>query len=155
VLRVFVPVRQAMCSEILQSAPETLIMTLAVTVDSQDHMVVLTGADALTVEDVLEARRLLVEDLRLPPGYVTLVDFRASSLAELRSTEVQRLAATRHELPFITVGSKVAVVVSSSDAFGIARMYELARPAAPEELRVFYDYDEARRWLGSRPWPGN
>lgn len=130
-------------------------MTLAVTVDSHDHLVLLTGADSITLADVLEARRVLVEDLHLPVGYVTLVDFRASSLAGLRSTEVQRLAATRHELPFITVGSKVAVVVSSTESFGIARMYDLARPAAPEELRVFYDYDEARRWLEARPWPGN
>jgi hypothetical protein len=129
-------------------------MTLAVTVDPRDQMVVLTGGGAVTFEDVLEARKQLV-GMRLPPGYVTLVDVRASGLASLRPSEVQRLAATRHELPFITVGSKVAVVVSASDAYGVARMYELARPSAPEELRVFYDYEEARRWLETRPWPGN
>ena len=130
-------------------------MSLAVAVEFEDHVVMLTGADAVTLEDVLEARRHLMDDLVLGPGYVTLVDMREASLGTLGPSEIEYLAATRHLLPYVTVGSKMAVVVSSADAFGVARMYELSRPTAPEVVRVFYDYDEARRWLETRPWPGH
>jgi hypothetical protein len=130
-------------------------VSLAVAIESEDHVVLLTGADAVTFEDVLETRRHLMDDVELAPGYVTLIDVRNADLGALETSEIEYLAATRHLLPYVTVGSKVAVVVSSADAFDVARMYELSRPTAPEAMRVFYDYAEARRWLETRPWPGN
>jgi hypothetical protein len=130
-------------------------MSLAVAVESDDHVVLLTGADAVTLEDVLETRRHLMDDVDLAPGYVTLVDVRDADLGALDASEIHYLASTRHLLPYVTVGSKLAIVVSSAEAFSVARMYELSRPMAPEVIRVFYDYDEARRWLETRPWPGN
>ena len=124
---------------------------LAVTVSTQDHIVYLVGEDAVTLDDVLEARRQLVHEIKLPVGYSTLVDFRAATLDEIDAGDIQRLAGTRHELPYVTVGSRLAVVATSPSAFGLARMYELSRPAAVEEMRVFSNYVDAHRWVASMP----
>ena len=45
-------------------------------------------------------------------------------------------------------GARRAVVVRSDAAYGVARMYELSRDPARDELQVFRDLESALGWLG-------
>ena len=49
--------------------------------------------------------------------------------------------------------TRIATVVPEAAAFGMARMFQAYSDDLPLELRAFYDYDEAERWLldGSDP----
>jgi len=51
--------------------------------------------------------------------------------------------------------TRIATVVPEAAAFGMARMFQAYSDDLPLELRAFYDYDEAERWLldGSEPEP--
>ncbi len=44
--------------------------------------------------------------------------------------------------------SRRAIVADKDITFGMARMYEVFREDAPEEIKLFRDIAEARRWLG-------
>jgi hypothetical protein len=74
-------------------------------------------------------------------------------LADLRDvTEVQQVtAATIREMvrlnPFWAVARR-ALVVTSDEVFGWARMYQLLRDEWPDELLIFRDVDDALQWLG-------
>jgi hypothetical protein len=51
--------------------------------------------------------------------------------------------------------TRIATVVPEPAAFGMARMFQAYSDDLPLELRAFYDYDEAERWLldGGEPVP--
>ncbi len=40
------------------------------------------------------------------------------------------------------------MVAEKDVSFGMARMYEMLREAEPDQIKVFRDMAEARRWLG-------
>jgi hypothetical protein len=99
---------------------------------------VLTDADA----------RRHVEDLRNHPDFESdfnqLFDAREASRVELSGACVREIAAER----FFGEGSLRAFVVGTDIAFGMARMFEMLRDDAPEQIRVFRNIDDARAWLG-------
>ena len=43
---------------------------------------------------------------------------------------------------------KTAFVADSDVIYGLSRMFEMLRHDSPEEIRVFRNIDEAKRWLG-------
>jgi hypothetical protein len=45
--------------------------------------------------------------------------------------------------------TRLAIVAAADSVFGMARMYEMLRMDAPEEICVFRDMAEAREWLGA------
>jgi hypothetical protein len=60
------------------------------------------------------------------------------------SAGVRRLA----ERPFsLAPESRRGVVVSGELSFGMARMYEALRDKLGGAIRVFRDFDEAKRWV--------
>lgn len=69
---------------------------------------------------------------------------RAESRIDVSSAAVELLVDVN---PY-GAGSRTAVVVSSDVAFGMARMYQIRRSSAPDEVGVFRDVREAWRWLG-------
>jgi hypothetical protein len=46
-------------------------------------------------------------------------------------------------------GMRAALVVSTAVSYGMARMLQIHLDDLPLEISVFYDIDEAERWLGS------
>ena len=86
----------------------------------------------------------LSEDPDFDPSYNQLVDLRAItdfaiSAAELRIITLYRLYNEKR---------RRAIVADEDITFGMARMYEVFREDAPEEIKLFRDMADARRWLG-------
>jgi hypothetical protein len=51
--------------------------------------------------------------------------------------------------PAALQGAREAVVVSRPASYGMVRMFQSHLEASGLQLRVFYDVDEARNWLGA------
>ena len=47
-------------------------------------------------------------------------------------------------------GARKAIVVGDGVAYGMARLFQSLRESAPDEVALFHDPAEARRWLGLR-----
>ena len=93
-----------------------------------------------------------VTDLLKPPcsevNYGVLTDLRNVDMRALCGDDVRNIAQLvgqrRDDMPAI----KHAVVVSGPLSFGFVRMYQsLSEDVDPQDMRVFYDIDEAHRWV--------
>jgi len=100
----------------------------------------------VTKEDISGQVEGFKTDPAFQPGFNHLIDTRGTtrfdiSIADMR---VVSLHSTFNEK------SRRAVVAEKDETFGIARMYQSLREAyeKPDQVRVFRDMAEARRWLG-------
>ncbi len=102
------------------------------------------GQGVLTEQDILTHELRLREDPDFDPSYNQLIDVRdviefAALAAEMRTISTYRLFNER---------SRRAIVAEKDIYFGMARMYEMLRDIEPDQIKVFRDMAEARRWLG-------
>lgn len=105
--------------------------TILVTISGEmsDH-------ELLGVADVIERMPGISADFSI------LFDLRSASGQKITSEGV-RVAARRPLV--LSPGSRRGIVVPSMLGFGMARMYQLCR--GENTIRVFMDYDKARRWV--------
>ena len=89
-----------------------------------------------------------VEDLRNHPDFESdfnqLFDARDVTSFELSGACVREIATER----VFREGAMRAFVVGTDVAFGMARMFEMLRDEAPDQIRVFQNINDARAWLG-------
>jgi hypothetical protein len=107
------------------------------------HRVVYSRAwGALTDEDLANNRAALFADPAFDPGLAQLYDLTDVTEVKVTSVSLLQLAMTSRFAPT----ARRAVVVSSDEAFGMARMYSIL--SGHEELiQVFRDRAGAMRWL--------
>ncbi|MDB4907696.1 MAG: hypothetical protein JWO05_2480 [Gemmatimonadetes bacterium] len=122
-------------------------MPLTYSVDADEPLVILRAEGELSASDLLAAREQYKTDDRLTPEHRGLLDLRLVTKFTLRSDEVRMLAGSRSTIGKITTQTYVAIVASSPESFGLARMYELARSDASDTMRVFDRYDDALSWI--------
>ncbi len=119
-------------------------MPVSYRIDRSLGLIFTTPQGVFTGQDMLTHVQRLSEDPDFDPSYNQLVDLRAItdfaiSAAELRMITVYRLYNEK---------SRRAIVADEDITFGMARMYEVFREDAPEEIKLFRDMADARRWLG-------
>ena len=89
-----------------------------------------------------------VEDLRNHPDFEGVFnqffDARDVTSIELSGACVREIATER----MFGEGSLRAFVVGTDVAFGMARMFEMRRGDAPDQIRIFRNIHDARAWLG-------
>jgi hypothetical protein len=116
----------------------------AYTVDLTRSLVLSRGWGVLTDRELLAHVRALTIDSRFAPHFRQFVDLRDV-------TDVQFTASTIKEMvrlnPF-GAGARRALVVTSDELFGMARMYQLMTDESPDELQIFRKADYALQWLG-------
>ncbi|MHC4342590.1 MAG: STAS/SEC14 domain-containing protein [Planctomycetota bacterium] len=112
-----------------------------------DRDVFTEASGVLTDSDVIEFEKGLRDDPEFEPDFRQLADCRAIDEIGMTREGVEE-ASSRS--PF-SHGSRRALVVGSDVAFGMARMFENLRHEARDEIRVFREAEEARRWLGLEP----
>ena len=78
------------------------------------------------------------------PDFSMLLDVRRADVRSVTSAGVRRLA----ERPYaLAPESRRGVVVPDELSFGMARMYEALRDKLGGAIRIFRDFDEAKRWV--------
>ncbi len=85
----------------------------------------------------------LAHDPGFDPGFHHLADASAAIRIHVSADMIRFLAQKEMFLPTI----KRAIVVSSDEAYGLARMFHSLRSRAQELTRVFYGVVEAKAWL--------
>ena len=113
-------------------------------IDVRNRVVIHELAGVVTDQELSNNQRELRRDPDYDPVFGQLIDACYVTDIAVSSDLVVALAKATPNVP----GAKRAIVVASDVAFGMARMFQIIREDAPEEVRVFRDIDEARRWLG-------
>jgi hypothetical protein len=108
----------------------------------------ISGHGPLTITEFRSAVRRLRADPSLDGIDRSLVDLRNVHRFAFEGHELRQFAGERATLPCLPGETKVAVVVGTEEGFGLARMYELSRSSANEEIRTFRCCVEAKAWLG-------
>ena len=122
-------------------------MPVSYRIDRERRIVFTEASGVLTDSDVIEFQRRLRDDPEFEPDFRQLADCRAIDEIGMTREGVEE-ASSRS--PF-SQGSLRAIIVGSDVAFGMARMFENLRHEARDEIRVFREEEEARRWLGLDP----
>ena len=115
-------------------------------IDSSLGVVFSTCQGVVTQEDILAQIEMFNTDPAFQPSFDHLVDMRGTTRLDV-SGEGIRLVST-HSV--FNEKSHRALVAVKDDIFGMARMYQLFREWSekPDQVRIFRDMEEARRWLG-------
>ena len=119
-------------------------MSVTYHIDKARNVLFAKADGELTAEDIQIFRRAAVQDPDFDPHLDTIFDFLDITGLTLSGEEVRELtlSAIFHER------SRRALVVPSKVMFGISRMYSLYLRADSDVMKVFYEMDEARCWLG-------
>jgi hypothetical protein len=80
----------------------------------------------------------------LGPDYSLLVDMRETRGRAVTTGGVKALAT---KPPILSPALRRAVVVPTDLGYGMARMYEMFAEPHGAGVRVFRDYEQARRWV--------
>jgi hypothetical protein len=120
-------------------------MHVASELDEAHNLVILTITGELTDADVLGMSTRLQAAAGNNRKLSLLLDLRNADGSKITTAAVRQLAA---QPLVLSPESRRAVVVPSMLGVGMARMYEILRDGQGG-MRVFQDFDEARRWLES------
>lgn len=123
-------------------------MPLAYRIDHDDHLVHVTITGSAYFYEWEETMLKALADPSYRPGYGFLIDRRGAPAPgpDFIKRVVAFNDAHRGELG----GGRRAVVVGGKSDFEMGRMAEAFSEGSPSPIRVFDDYDEARRWLLGR-----
>jgi hypothetical protein len=113
-------------------------------IDKDRRLVLTSGADVLTTEDILMHMEQLTSDPDFSPDFFQLVDFTQVTSVQITSKEIRHLA----ERNIFSPNARRAVVVSNELQFGLTRMFEIHRNLNGEKgIHVFRTLAEAIDWL--------
>ena len=115
-------------------------------IDSSLGVVFTTFEGVVVKDDILAGLHGFNVDPAFQPSFDHLVDTRGTTRLDLSSDDVR--AVSMHSA--FNEKSRRAIVAENRAIFGMSRMYQILRETyeKPDEVRVFSDVGEARRWLG-------
>ena len=114
------------------------------TIDKSQRMVFTVGYGVLTDEDVYAHQEKLRDDPDFDPSFSQLADCTGVIKADDFSTDGIYELARRN--PF-GAGSRRAFVAPKKLVYGLIRMFQILTDDYPDELVVFRDVTEARKYL--------
>jgi hypothetical protein len=120
-------------------------MSIEYSVDESRNVVLVTVRGTVNDHEFLDYVRQFHSDNRIRPGYRELVDATAASPGVIRAELFDQIAELDRQRPEMLPRAKTAIVVSSGEAFELARQYE---SKAQMPVTVFSSLDVARIWLG-------
>ena len=126
-------------------------MPFSYIVYSEHRLVISTGSDRVTWEEIKERQEQTKTDPNFNPEFNQIVDLRAVTDFDMTSDQARTLA----QRVIFSSTSKRAFVAASPAVFGVGRMWEIFTElsANPSEIRVFYDLPSALKWLNLETLP--
>src|SRR5262249_35310381 len=115
-------------------------------IDATARVVTLQVNGSLGDQELLSLADELEKATEVTSDFSLLVDLRQANGQAVTRTGVRALVGRPLVLSAV---SRRAIVVPSDLGFGMARMYEMLRGDQGATTRVFRDYDEALRWVGT------
>jgi hypothetical protein len=126
-------------------------MPFSYVVYSEHQLVISTGSDLVTWEEIKTRQDQTKTDPDFNPGFNQIVDLRAVTGFDMTSDHASLLARRM----IFSATSKRAFVAASPAFFGMGRMWEILAEMSdtPSQIRVFYDLPSALKWLNLESLP--
>ena len=115
------------------------------------EVLVIECSGVLSTPGVIALVDAITANPRIVPVRACITDVRAVDFSQMDAATMRALAAGRAGAPLASSREgRVAIVVSSRRAYGLAKMYAALSAAvrAPGRFEVFRDVDEALGWAG-------
>lgn len=122
-------------------------MAIDVTIDTESHLVCRTVTGAYSLDQMIASIEATFQHPDYRPGMKELADFREcvhGATKEDVASLVECVIGHREAAS----GTRAAVVVSTAVTYGMSRMAQIYLDGFPSEIAVFYDMEDAKRWLG-------
>ena len=122
-------------------------MPVHVRIDKNSSVLYRTLTGLVTVDDMIASFHETLQDPDYRAGMNSLTDL--SAYAHQNSTaDMRRLADFFIAHSDDIRGAKAAIVVSLKVSYGMVRILQAYLDVAPVNVEIFYDLQEAERWLG-------
>jgi hypothetical protein len=119
-------------------------MPVSYAIDKENKLVVGTATGVVTLDEILESRRQLLNNPDFDPTFFQLGDLSGVTKVDLTADQVKMLAETS---PF-SPASRRAFVGESLEVYGLVRMFEIVRGLRGDHnVRAFRSCDKALAWL--------
>jgi hypothetical protein len=118
--------------------------------EKRNAVLTIEASGVADVAGVKSSVKKIAGDPSLNSGKCALCDFRKLDLSKLTGSDVQQIYDFHAPLSRKNGNTPVAVVVSRSIDFGMARMWEAFAGDVYTTHKVFYSIEEAMDWL--RKW---
>lgn len=122
-------------------------------IDNINHLIVTTWHGEARDTEFIEAIKNYQNNIQNQPNYINyneVVDFRKMTSVKLTTEGIKVIGAIASTTDTQDINKKLALIVSSNLAFGLARMYEAYRSFsknANKEIRVFKNETDAFKWV--------
>jgi ABC-type transporter Mla MlaB component len=128
-------------------------MPVAITVNAAERIRYTTMSGDVSEEDVISAFTRAMAQLGVEESLDQIIDMRDVQRLDVSGAGIWQLAELVRSTDDPAVVRRVAVVASSDQLFGMARMYQALRStgSGPAKYRVFREMRAAREWLGLGP----
>jgi hypothetical protein len=114
------------------------------TYDERARLIRASAGPELTFVEYLALRQSVEKDPRIPSGAAVLFDLR--NVTHLSITGAQIVAVAQGKESVERRARRIAVVVKDPVAFGLTRMFGLARGGGPP-LQIFREIETAMEWV--------
>jgi hypothetical protein len=122
-------------------------------IDNKNKLITTTWFDTATDSELIDALTKYQREIKSNPDYQAyneILDLREVGTIKLTTEGIQRIGEIAVKTDQVYIKTKLAIVVSSPLAYGLARMYEAYRNFAPnpnKEIQVFNEISEAHEWI--------
>ena len=122
-------------------------------IDNNNQLIVTTWEGVARDIEFIEAIKNYQNNIQNHPNYVDfneVVDLRKVTSLKLTTEGIKTISTIASTTDTKDINKKLALIVSSNLAFGLARMYEAYRSFsknANKEIHVFKDETEAFKWV--------
>jgi hypothetical protein len=120
-----------------------------ITFSSDPEILTIRAWGPATIEGVRAYFQEAVSRPEWKPGISCLLDFRELDLAKLSSEQLEALVAFFDKNKEGVGAAFIAIAVTRSVEYGVARMWTSLSETVGMHQRVFYALDEGRAWLAS------
>jgi hypothetical protein len=149
-LRATATLHQRKAAAMLDSGPKNS-MPFSYVIYREHHLVVSTGSDRVTWEEIKDRQDQTKTDADFNPEFNQIVDLRAVTGFDMTSDQARMLARRM----IFSSTSRRAFVAANPAIFGVGRMWEVFSELSqnPSQIRVFYDLLSALKWLSLESLP--
>ncbi len=122
-------------------------------IDNKNKLIVTTWEGEAVDTDLIEALKKYQQDIQGHPaylGYNEVVDFRKVTKMKVTTEGIKNIGRIASQTDQNGTDRKLAFIVGSDLAFGLARMYEVYRGftrKTNKEIRTFKNKDDAYKWV--------
>jgi hypothetical protein len=125
--------------------PRTVNLSVQVTIDTREKVVLVTISGEIKDADLIEIPAVTKAQPGFDPSFSEIVDFSAVTGGKVSTFAVHTLA---QRASIYNVTSKHVVIAPQAHGFGLTRMYQAYAQETRPNMEVVHTLEEARKCLG-------